>query len=188
MGSGNYRESVIRSISGDTLLKSPNELQSKSPMLARTAADLGSDTRNDLFDNRNAQGVGGNDVFWYSDAGKSGGSYTADGGAGDDLYVIKNYGISLTIDGASQSGHDGLLISLNLSTLQASYTDTDADGVADRAVFKILSPEGQRSSTVTVEGWDQFKLSSIARVDKRDDTKWDLAYLSPLDGKPLGGV
>ncbi|MFM8932981.1 MAG: DUF4214 domain-containing protein, partial [Gemmataceae bacterium] len=47
-GSGNYRESVIRSISGDTLLKSPNELQSKSPMLARTAADLGSDTRNDL--------------------------------------------------------------------------------------------------------------------------------------------
>lgn len=49
-GSGNYRESVIRSITGDTLLKSPNELKSKSPMLVQTGSDQGSDTRNDLFD------------------------------------------------------------------------------------------------------------------------------------------
>ncbi len=174
-GSGNYVESVIRSTTGDPLLKSRNDLQSTSPMLAETKANEGGD-RNDRFVNRNAVGADGNDVFWYSDAGTSGRAYTADGGAGDDLYVIKDYGISLTIDGSLQSGHDTLLISLNRSTLESTYFDTDSNGEEDRAVFRIVSPEGQRSSTVTVNHWNDFKFAAIARVEKRDDPKWDVTY------------
>lgn len=169
----NYLESVIRSVTGDTLLKSPNELASTSPVLDGVASDQGSDARNDLFDNRNALGGGGNDLFRYSVAG----SYTADGGAGNDVYVIKNYGISLTIDGATQSGHDMLLIDVDRSTIQTSYLDANADGVIDRAVFTISSQDATMSSSITVEGWNQFKLSSIARVDKPDDNKWNVTYL-----------
>jgi len=174
-GSGNYVESVIRSTTGDPLLKSRNDLQATSPMLAETKANEGSG-RNDRFVNRNAVGAGGNDVFWYSDAGTSGRAYTADGGAGDDLYVIKDYGISLTIDGSLQSGHDTLLISLNGSTLESTYFDTDSNGEEDQAVFRIVSPEGQRSSTVTVNHWNNFKFAAIARVEKTDDPKWDVTY------------
>lgn len=181
-GSNNYRESAIRSVTGDTLLKSPNELKKTSPMLPKTLSALGAESRNDLFENLDAQGLGGNDVFWYSTPGKQGQAYNADGGKGDDLFVIKNYGVSIKIDGATQSGHDTLLISLNNSKLEASYQDTDNDGVADQAIFRIVSPEGQRFSTVTVEGWNKFQLASIARVEKREDTKWDLTYINPTSG------
>ena len=183
-GSNNYRESAIRSVTGDTLLKSPNKLNSASPMLPKTTGNQGTDARNDLFENLDAHGLGGNDVFWYSIPGKQGQAYTADGGTGDDLFVIKDYGVSVKMDGASQSGHDTLLVSLNNSKLEASYQDTDTDGVADLAVFRIVSPEGQRFSTVTVEGWNKFQLASIARVEKRDDTKWDLTYINPSTGVP----
>jgi hypothetical protein len=71
---------------------------------------------------------------------------------------------------------------LNNSKLEASYQDTDNDGVADQAIFRIVSPEGQRFSTVTVEGWNKFQLASIARVEKREDTKWDLTYINPTSG------
>jgi hypothetical protein len=185
-GMGNYRESAIRSVTGDQLLKSPNDMSSTSPVLPRTSSDQGTDTRNDSFANQNGRGGGGNDSFVYFDTAKNGGVYTADGGGGDDVYVIGNYGLSLVIDGSAQSGHDTLLIALNQATVQASYLDTNTDGIIDRAAFRIGSPDGRQSSTVTVSGWDRYTFSGMARVEKRDDSKWSLSYLSPQKGSLFG--
>ena len=185
-GMGNYRESAIRSVTGDRLLKSPNEMGSTSPVLPRTSSDQGTDARNDSFANQNGRGGGGNDCFVYSDNSRNSGVYTADGGRGDDVYVIESYGISLTIDGAAQSGHDTLIIDLNQATVQASYIDTNSDGIMDRAAFRIVSPDGKQSSTVTVSGWDRYTFSTMARVEKPNDAKWSLSYLTPQKGSTFG--
>ena len=181
-----YRESVLRLISNSTLLKRPNDLSGATPQLTRTGAGQGSDGRNDFFVNLSDAGLGGNDLFVFSQAG----SYTADGGAGTDAYSISGYGVTLTIDGSLQSGRDTLVFNV-AGTPGAQYS-----GIGnDTAVFSVTGADG-KSSSVTVTHWDQWQISDAFQVISPADGSWTLTNLkiegpvvvTPVDEVPLSVV
>ena len=181
-----YRESVLRLISNSTLLKRPNDLSGATPQLTRTGAGQGSDGRNDFFVNLSDAGLGGNDLFVFSQAG----SYTADGGAGTDAYSISGYGVTLTIDGSLQSGRDTLVFNV-VGTPGAQYSGTGND----TAVFSVTGADG-KSSSVTVTHWDQWQIGDAFQVISPADGSWTLTNLkiegpvvvTPVDEVPLSVV
>lgn len=144
---GNYQESVIRLITGNTILKAENPL-STSPLLPETNSNTGLDTINDRFINRDASGLGGNDLFIYRQPG----TYTANGGADNDIYTIGSYSISLNLDGASQSDRDTLIFDLS-GERSVDYYDLNLDNISDKAVFSVTN--GASTSSVTITNWDQ---------------------------------
>jgi hypothetical protein len=156
---GNYQESVIRLITGNTILKSSNPMSSSSPELPETSSNTGS-TTNDRFTNRNASGLEGNDLFIYRQAS----TYTANGGPGNDIYTIGNYGIAVTIDGANQSGRDTLIFDLQ-GTRSFSRSGTTA-------LFSVSN--NTFTSSVTITNWDQWQVSDVFQVSKPTDGRWSL--------------
>lgn len=174
-----YQESVIRLVTGNTVLKSDNSLRATSPLLPETRSDAGSVTSNDYFLNRNAQGFAGNDVFIYSLPGV----YAADGGLGNDIYAIKDYGISLSIDGASQSGRDALIFDL-AGNKNVVFEDVDLDGVTDKATFSI--GKDAFKSSVTITNWDRWQLSDLFQVGKPGGGRWALIPWVPGRGLDSG--
>ena len=176
---GNYQESVIRLITGNTILKSDNPLSSTSPLLPETKANTGSASANDYFLNRNASGLGGNDLFIFRQEG----TYTADGGADDDIYTIGSYGVSLSLnrDDAIQSGLDSLIFDLN-GDRTVNYYDLNTDGINEKAVFSIVN--GAFTSSVTIENWDLWQPSNVFQVIKPADGRWSLSAWTDLDPGP----
>lgn len=173
----NYQESVIRLITGNTILKADNPLGSTSPLLAETKTNTGSATANDYFLNRNASGLGGNDVFIF----RQNGAYTADGGADDDIYTIGSYGVSLNLDAASQRGLDSLIFDLS-GDRAVNYYDLNTDGINDKAVFSVTS--GAFTSSVTIDNWDQWQLSNVFQVTKPANERWSLIPWTDVDPGP----
>jgi hypothetical protein len=163
-----YQESVIRLITGNTILKDDNPLRSTSPLLAETTSNTGSDITNDRFINRSASGLKGNDLFVYRQANAS---YTADGGADNDIYTVGAYGISLNLDGRNQSGRDTLIFDLS-GEKRIDYFDLNSDSINDQAVISITN--GAFTSSVTITNWDQWQISDIFQTSKPTDGRWSL--------------
>ncbi|MBU3750544.1 MAG: hypothetical protein FGM52_08840 [Mycobacterium sp.] len=174
-----YKESVIRLVTNARLLKSPNKLIGDSPQLPRTAAGKGGDTTNDFFVNLSDDGKAGNDLFVFSQPG----SYAANGGAGSDAYTISGYDISLTIDGAAQSGRDTVVFDLT-GTPGAKYLSTGAGPLNDTAVFSVTGADG-KSSSVTVTGWDRWQVSDVLQVIKPADGRWTLDVWTDIERGPM---
>ena len=179
---GNYQESVIRLITGNTILKSTNPLNSTSPQLPETTSNSGSNTANDRFINRNASGQGGNDLFIYRQAN----TYSADGGADNDIYSIGSYGISLSIDGAQQlaqagGGRDTLVFELS-GERSIDYYDLNSDNVNDKAVFSVRN--GALTSNVTITNWNQWQLSDVFQVSKPAEGRWSLIPWTDINPGP----
>lgn len=177
-----YQESIIRLITGNTILKSTNPLNSTSPQLPETTSNSGSNTANDRFVNRNASGLGGNDLFIYHQAN----TYTADGGADNDIYSIGSYGISLSIDGAQQlaqagGGLDTLVFDLS-GERSIDYYDLNSDNVNDKAVFSIRN--GGLTSSVTITNWNQWQLNNIFQVSKPAEGRWSLIPWTDINPGP----
>lgn len=184
-----YRESVLRLITNQQLLKNPNDLAASTPQLTPTAAGQGSDGRNDYFVNLSDTGKGGNDVFAYKQAG----TYVADGGAGTDTYSVSSYNVSLTIDGALQSGRDSLVFNI-AGTPGAQYSNTGSGPLNDTAVFSVTAADG-KSSSVTITHWDRWQVTDVFQVIGPADGQWSLEQwtvdngpvvaASPVDEVPL---
>lgn len=174
---GNYQESVIRLITGNTILKAENPLSSTSPLLPETNSNTGLDTINDRFINRDASGLGGNDLFIYRQPG----TYTANGGADNDIYTIGSYSISLNLDGASQSDRDTLIFDLS-GERSVDYYDLNLDNISDKAVFSVAN--GASTSSVTITNWDQWQVSDVFQVSKPADNRWSLIPWTDLDLGP----
>lgn len=173
-----YQESVIRLITGHTILKENNPLRSTSPLLPETTSNTGSDTANDRFINRSASGLKGNDLFIYRQANTS---YTADGGADNDIYTVGDYGISLNLDGSNQSGRDTLIFDLS-GERRIDYFDLDLNSINDKAVFSITN--GAFTSSVTITNWDQWQIADIFQTSKPTDGRWSLIPWTDLSVGP----
>ncbi len=173
-----YQESVIRLVTGNTILKDNNPLGSTSPLLPETTSNTGSDTANDRFINRSASGLKGNDLFIYRQANTS---YTADGGADNDIYTVGDYGISLNLDGSNQSGRDTLIFDLS-GERRIDYFDLDSNSINDKAVFSITN--GAFTSSVTITNWDQWQIADIFQTSKPTDSRWSLIPWTDLSVGP----
>jgi hypothetical protein len=176
-GMGNYQESVIRLATANPILKDPNPLPSTSPQLPTTSSGAGSDGRNDVFLNQGEVGLAGNDLFIFSQAG----TFSVSGGTGHDLYSISNFGVSLTLNGAHQSGRDTLIFDL-AGTPQAWY-----DNTAQKAIFSVTGSNNQTSS-VTIENWDRWQLTDIFQINKPSNGRWSLSPWTDINPGPLLSV
>ncbi len=174
---GGYRESLVRLVGNERLLKNPNKLSGDSPQLTPTGAGSGSDARNDFFVNSSDAGRNGNDLFVFSKAG----SYAADGGQGSDAYSISGYDVSLLIDGSLQSGRDTVVFDLPGDPGER-YFSTDSS--TDTAVFSVTGAGG-KSSSVTITHWDKWQVSDIFQVIKPAEGHWTLDAWTDIQRGPV---
>ncbi|MEF8707541.1 MAG: DUF4347 domain-containing protein [Candidatus Accumulibacter propinquus] len=163
--SAGYYESLLRLVTGSPLLD-PGNTSAYLPSL--TAMTGTGSVTNDLVlpdSAGNALGAPGNDILITAGVGTN---YHLDGGTGSDSYVIKNYGLNVTIGGPSGESIDHLYFQL-LGTLSISTLD-------DNLVI-TLKAGGQPDTIVTVQGWYSasalYQLQSITQIRSWDFRKWD---------------
>ena len=165
-GSGNYVESLARLVTGDPVLKSNNDLASIAPVFAEVSGASGTGT-NDLFVNQNnVLGGAGNDLLRY----KSAGTYLANGGVGDDTYVVSDFGVNLTIQ--ALAGLDNLIFDL-----MGDITKADS---GTSMIYTITN--GSTSSSVTVENSTALRVDNLIQVIESADANWTLKHYDPVTG------
>jgi len=107
----------------------------------------------------------GNDIFVFSASG----TYAVNGGSGHDVYVIKDYGINLTISGPAGEKLDSLYFNL----LGPVTVDAISNSSEDLTI-RITAQQGV--STVTILNWysptNTYQLSEIVEANPFEFSYW----------------
>jgi hypothetical protein len=180
-GMGNYEETVARLISDSPVLKDSDPYAATSPLMAYSSTPTGSDAANDHFLNQaNALGKNGNDLFVYTTRA----NYLANGGLGDDTYVIANYGIDLTFDSSLDgvlSGLDVLIFDL-AGTIARSVDSYDGIGAANDVRYTISNGSANTASFTLLNQGTGRLLDQVIQINEDPNVNWTISSYDPLTG------
>ncbi len=180
-GMGNYEETVARLISDSPVLKTSDSFAATSPLMAYSSTPTGSDAANDHFLNQaNAIGKNGNDLFVYTTRA----NYSANGGLGDDTYVISNYGIDLIFDSSLDnvlSGLDVLIFDL-AGTIARSVGSYDGIGGANDVRYTINNGNANTASFTLLNQGTGRLLDQVIQINEDPNVNWTISSYDPLTG------
>lgn len=180
-GMGNYEETVARLISDSPVLKTTDSFADTSPLMAYTSTSTGTSINDHFLNSAGASGEAGNDLFVYT----SRANYVANGGSGDDTYVLANYGIDLTVDGSALSGLDTLIFDLGgtISRLAGSF---DANGVNDDVRYTITNGNANTAS-FTLLNPNVARLDQLIQINEDPNVNWTITCYDPMTGMAYPG-
>uniref|UniRef100_UPI00262C865C DUF4347 domain-containing protein n=1 Tax=Accumulibacter sp. TaxID=2053492 RepID=UPI00262C865C len=163
-----YRESLLRALTDSPLIGALSQIgyAGLDPLLPQVS--LGTSTNDLIVDIANAQGFGGNDILVASVPSV----LTMNGGLGSDTYVIKDYGLNVTIGGPANESADTLVFKLLGTVAIEEIGDT-----SDSLVFTITNGSTSQTSSVVVEKWfaatGRYVLADIVSVTPSEGAYWD---------------
>ncbi|MDI1279379.1 DUF4347 domain-containing protein, partial [Methylobacter sp.] len=163
-----YLESIARAITGAELVKPDTPLAASSLLLPSSSTGMsGNDS---ILAGSTGSGGAGNDILIAQTSTTS-----MNGGTGQDAYVIRDYGVNVTLSGPVNEKLDTLYF--NILGQVSAYEQ------GENLVITISSPSGQ--SSVTVTGWysasNNYQLSEITKIRPIDQGPWNLEHYNFKD-------
>ena len=155
-----YAQTLMRVVAGEPVLRAQDPFIDSSLLLPRFSNGT---PRSDLIvDVPKAAGLDGHDLL----LARSPGSYTLNGGAGQDVYVIAGYGVQATIGGPADEGIDHLYFAL---AGQLGVEQVEGDWV-----FTLTGAQPGEVASVRVETGNGYDVDLVGTLVRGAGEAWNL--------------
>lgn len=155
-----YAQTLMRVVAGEPVLRAQDPFVDSSLLLPRFSN--GTPRSDMIVDVLKAAGLDGHDLLMAHSAG----TYTLNGGTGQDVYVIAGYGVEATISGPADEGIDHLYFAL---AGQLSVEQVEGDWV-----FTLTGTQPGEASSVRVETDNGYDVDLVGTLVRSASDDWTL--------------